>query len=177
MDTFSLQYILDNLFPQLYGIVCAKDQLIYVKPKRGCYIVNTDIISKPGKHWVLLYFNHNICCYFDSYGSFNNIEKEIINFININSTKLLRNKQRFQSDSSQLCGVYCLYVLYAILYYNYSFSYTINNTFNSYNWLSNDMHLTTWFQQFYKHLRLQHSTGKHLRLRNSSECQQCTSKM
>lgn len=170
MDTFSLQCILDKIFTN--GIVCAKDQLLNIKPKRNCYIVNTDPISKPGKHWVLIYFNsQNTCYYFDSYGSFNSIENEIINFININCITLLRNKQRFQSDSSQLCGIYCLYVLYSMLYYNYSFSYTINNTFNSYNWLSNDMQLTIWFQHFYEHLKIQHSTGKDLK------CQSCTSKM
>lgn len=171
MDTFTLQYILDNIFPSLNGIVCARDQLLTINKKRNCYIVNTDPISKAGQHWVLIYYTpNNTCYYFDSYGSHNRIEIDISNFISINCLKLFRNKYRFQSDSSQLCGIYCLYVLYAMLCYNHSFSYIVHNNFNFNNWLSNDMLLTMWFRHFYKHLNMKTSG-------NNVTCQTCASRM
>ena len=51
------------------GEVCAKDLLPEKKPlDMKAYIVNTDISTDPGEHWVAIYFRRDQVIYFDSYG-------------------------------------------------------------------------------------------------------------
>ena len=51
------------------GEVCAKDLLSEKKPldMKAC-IVNTDLPTYPGEHWVAIYFRRDEAIYFDSYG-------------------------------------------------------------------------------------------------------------
>ena len=49
------------------------------------YIVNTDISTDPGEHWVAIYFRRDQDIYFDSYGRPPE-EQYVLPFIQRNST-------------------------------------------------------------------------------------------
>lgn len=59
MDTNTLQKILNKHYPNLNGIVCAKDELSDIIGHRKAYIINTDPSNKPGEHWVCIYYLGN----------------------------------------------------------------------------------------------------------------------
>lgn len=67
-----------------------------------CYIMNTDPISKRGKHWVAVYLspdgNHE---FFDSYGRPGYAEEG----------NWYYNTKRLQGPMSKTCGQFCLYYL------------------------------------------------------------------
>ncbi len=65
-----------------------------------CYIVNTDPISKPGKHWYAVFFYEDGSreC-FDSYGR------------TPSKSGYSYNSVRIQGPLSSTCGQYCLYYL------------------------------------------------------------------
>lgn len=169
MDTSTLQYVLDKVFPELAGIVCASDELLAVTPRRLCYIVNTDPISKPGQHWVLIVRNRTSCYYFDSYGDTNTVVLSIVNFLSINCKQVYRNKSRFQSDASMLCGVYCLFVLHSLVHCHVSFKDIVFNTFSTTDLFTNDILLDKWFRKFHEEID-EHSRGV-----NNTFRQSCTS--
>lgn len=77
MDTYTLQNTLNTHYPKLNGVVCAKDELSKIIGYRKAYIINTDPSTKPGQHWVSIYYLGNSAFYFDSFGYQNNIEYEI----------------------------------------------------------------------------------------------------
>ena len=51
------------------------------KIKDGAYVINPDVYSDIGTHWVSLYVNNKTVTYFDSFGV-EHIPKEIQKFIN-----------------------------------------------------------------------------------------------
>ena len=69
------------------GEVYAKDLLPGKKPldMKG-YIVNTDISTGPGEHWVVIYFRRDQAIYFNSYGRPPE-EEYVLPFLEINSTR------------------------------------------------------------------------------------------
>ena len=67
MNTVELIKVINNI--PVKGEVCAKDLLPEKKPlDMKAYIVNTDISTDPGEHWVAIYFRRDQVIYFDSYG-------------------------------------------------------------------------------------------------------------
>ena len=92
--------------------VCARDQLNHVlNNARGfpmCIILNTDVSSGKWEHWLALYVsNRTRCELFDSYAC-------PPNFYSVHvpcPTVLLVNKIKLQSESSSVCGHYCIYYL------------------------------------------------------------------
>lgn len=142
MDTNTLQKILNKHYPNLNGIVCAKDELSDIIGHRKAYIINTDPSNKPGEHWVCIYYLGNSAFYFDSFGIQNNIESEIKNFLSHTCHTWCRNRNSFQAEDSELCGVYCLFVLH-ILYNGYNVK-SLNQIFNAQPKL-NDAKVFKWF--------------------------------
>lgn len=145
MDTATLQGLLDFYHPDLKAVVCAKDQLYTFRPRRRAYIVNTDPISKRGRHWVCIYYSDNIAYYFDSYGSYNLIEPEINTFLSSTCKWSYRNRSRFQSDYTDYCGVYCLFALNLMASQNGSFIALTQRTFSATDWINNDARILQWF--------------------------------
>lgn len=141
-----IQELLDFYHPNLKAAVCAKDQLFTFKPRRKAYVVNTDPISKKGQHWVCIYYENNIGYYFDSYGISNAIEPEINGFLKATCRHSYRNVNRFQSDYSDYCGLYCLFALHAMTSQKASFNKLSQRTFSATNWLDNDRHILHWFR-------------------------------
>ena len=78
------------------------------RSKRPCaYIVNTDPISLPGQHWVVIYFGkkRRPAEYYDSYG-----RAPLPCFRNfINNYKM--NKQIIQSSMTSTCGQHCIFYI------------------------------------------------------------------
>ena len=75
-------------------------------------IANTDPQSKPGKHWVAFFIDHDRSGeYFDSYGQ-QPCVKSFQTFLSRNSNNQLHNNQRIQGPLSSVCGQYCIYYIF-----------------------------------------------------------------
>ena len=103
------------LLKSLHGQVCDKDELpVAKKPLQAkAYIVNTDLARDPGQHWVALYFKGNKSIYLDSYG-LSPLKDHVLPFIQNNSLVWIENTQMLQDVTSEVCGLYCIYVLYEL---------------------------------------------------------------
>jgi hypothetical protein len=114
MDSLQLRYALLQS-SKTFTAVCAKDQLKGIKEKSFAIICNNEDSSMPGMHWLCFYKNDQDTSvqFFDSFGM--PIEfygKDFCEFAAENGKKLTFSKFQYQSNSSNLCGAYCLYVLY-----------------------------------------------------------------
>jgi len=81
------------------------------KINNGVIIINTDISTGPGKHWVALSMCKNLCEYFDSFG-LPPLHNELITILN-KFKGYLYNTVTLQNVNSSTCGNYC--VIYASL--------------------------------------------------------------
>lgn len=91
-----------------------------------CCIVNTDISSKPGQHWVAYYLNSpSDYEFFDSFGLTPAHYQFKLNF----PEKL--NSTSFQSDFSNTCGQFCLYYLH-----QKSLGFSLNDIITSFSKLN-----------------------------------------
>ena len=73
--------------------------------KDGAYVINLDVYSDIGTHWVALYVKNNNATYFDSFGV-EHIPKEIIKFMENRNIKT--NIFRIQAYDSIMCGYFCI---------------------------------------------------------------------
>ena len=116
MNTSQLQCILtcDPVLQHRTLGVFAADQLPVDLPSHPCgFIANTDVRSKPGQHWLAFFIQSNIIECFDSYGQHPGIYNGVFTSWIIEHTKtVLVNGQRLQSDTSNVCGLYCIYFLH-----------------------------------------------------------------
>ena len=71
------------------------------KIKDGAYVVNLDVYSDIGTHWIALYVNNKTVTYFDSFG-IEHISKEIKIFTN--NKNIIANIHREQNYDSVMCG-------------------------------------------------------------------------
>jgi len=79
-----------------------------VKSKPAMYVINTDKSSKPGQHWLAVYFPSNGCSeFFDSFGRPPANYVEIKKFLKNNSKCIIYNNKQLQSLLTQVCGQYC----------------------------------------------------------------------
>ena len=96
--------------------VLAADQLPKASLQHfpSAFIVNTDISSMEGKHWVAFYFDeYKNGEFFDSYGKPPQSYKQaFLNFLTKNAHKYQFNDKKLQNDRSTVCGEYLvLYLL------------------------------------------------------------------
>ena len=83
-----------------------------ISTKKSVCIVNTDISSLPGQHWIAVYFSgKGQCEYFDSYG-LPPIHTDIRNALRQCNLKLFYNPCTFQGVTTNVCGEYCLLFLF-----------------------------------------------------------------
>ena len=110
MDTMQIKNVMKNNFrtKNYFKGVFPSDKLPKTKMhKPSCIIVNTDPSSKPGTHWVAIYFpKTGNAEYFDSFGMQPKI-KSILKFISFNSKKYTFNRTQLQNVFSIVCGNYC----------------------------------------------------------------------
>lgn len=115
MNTKQLFYALynnDTTKPFFDGIY-SRDNLVDIVRKPKLIICNTDPINKPGKHWVLFYFENDVCEFYDSLGKqLTSYGKEFQYFAQKFAKKLKQSNIRTQPSDSSLCGQYCLYFAY-----------------------------------------------------------------
>lgn len=85
-----------------------RDELPQKPYKYECGIVNLDISSGPGTHWVAYYKNGADIEYFDSFG---NLQPplEVIKYL---GHKIKYNYNVHQTYNSVMCGQLCLKFLY-----------------------------------------------------------------
>lgn len=114
MNTSQLQCCIDCdpiLRDNVIGVYAA-DRL----PRSDCHypcglIVNTDIHSKPGKHWCAFYLETSgKVDFFDSYGFDTGYYNQSWKYW-VRNRSVTYNNIRIQSDYSDVCGLYCLYFL------------------------------------------------------------------
>ena len=92
--------------------VCARDEVGRVLKDEKlayplCLIVNTDLSSGEGEHWVALFLESpSRCEFFDSYGETPSFYK-----LTLPTRCSLANTRQLQSQISSVCGHYCLFYL------------------------------------------------------------------
>ena len=114
MDTSQLMCAIKSdpsLSVAVWGVYSADQIPKHIR--QGGFIVNTDVSSKPGKHWCAFYFDgFGRSEFFDSYG--NPPQYYSYGFLTClrrNSSVWTHNKTKLQGHYSNVCGQYCLYYL------------------------------------------------------------------
>ena len=75
------------------------------KIKDGALVINLDVYSNVGTHWIALYVKNNDITYFNSFGV-EHIPKEIIKIIG--RKNVIANIFRVQAYDSIMCGYFCI---------------------------------------------------------------------
>ena len=115
MDALDLKLICasDTVLAKYFRGVFSRDNLpSKVVKYPSAFIVNTDISTGPGQHWVAVFFNkQKRCFYFDSYGG--PPMNGLANFTLDNSVSdVLYNPRWFQGAATATCGLYVTHFLY-----------------------------------------------------------------
>ena len=95
-----MYYLNDPSFNSVYSRDILPDKI-----KDGAYVVNLDVYSDIGTHWIALYVNNKTVTYFDSFG-IEHISKEIKTFTN--NKNIIANIYREQNYDSVMCGYFCI---------------------------------------------------------------------
>lgn len=75
----------------------------------SAFVINTDPASRPGEHWVAVYFNgHGVGEYFDPFG-FPPYKRNIVQFLRRNCRAYRINSRVLQYSLSRACGLFCIY--------------------------------------------------------------------
>ena len=76
--------------------------------KPASLIINTDVSSKKGDHWVALLLTKNQAYYFDSFG-LQIIDHQILSFLSQQKfRKVTYSNKCIQSITSDKCGLFCI---------------------------------------------------------------------
>ena len=98
MDGEQLAYLIKSDFKlkQIFVGIYPRDLLPKTIRKRpAIIIINTDVSSGPGQHWVVVYLGLSSAEYFDSYGL--NVQSlDILTFIHNHSSKYVYNDRVIQ---------------------------------------------------------------------------------
>ena len=113
MNTLEIERLLKKGLKNktIFKKVCALDQL--KKPTfPSAYIINSDLSSEPGEHWVAVYFDkRGRGEYFDSYG----LPRTLIGLDSYMDACSLSgwiyNRKTLQAYFSSFCGRYCVYFI------------------------------------------------------------------
>ena len=114
MNTVELSHaLINNPVTRPYtGSVKPSDRLpstVHINEK--CFVFNTDPVSKPGRHWVAIYLSETPE-FFDSAGHTpSHYNHRFEKFLMKQGPTYKLNLISLQSNSSELCGQYCLYYL------------------------------------------------------------------
>ena len=100
-----LDYRLRKLFCGIYPRDLLPKRL---RKRPAIVIINTDVSTGLGEHWVVVYIGLSSAEYFDSYGL--NIQtRDVLSFIQRHCNTYVYNDRVIQHIYSQKCGLYCLY--------------------------------------------------------------------
>ena len=110
MNSLEILKNLSQIHAHTVGVFPA-DQIPRVWTKPTAFVFNTDDHTRPGMHWVAVYVNSsNIGYYFDSYGM-PPFVPEHINRLRKNCKHFRWNVKQLQSETSDVCGQYCIMFL------------------------------------------------------------------
>ena len=92
----------------IYRGVFACDQLPDVSTRSSVIVVNTDPTSRPGRHWICIYFDGD--GYGEIFDSFGLRPKRVFErYMNKHCVAWTFNKRQMQSLVSRFCGHYCIW--------------------------------------------------------------------
>jgi hypothetical protein len=106
MDSLQIQKIIDHdkESKNIFGVVLAYDELPKKVKWPSCYIIIKDIRSKPGTHWLAVYYNAE---FFDSFAMGPEFYK-LADYLIKTSKSCIFNTLQIQSLDSDYCGIYAL---------------------------------------------------------------------
>ena len=79
--------------------------------KKECGVINTDIISGIGKHWIC-YYNDPKSKYIEFLDSFGlSPAQEILTYLETSGKDIIYNSSQLQANVSTKCGYYCVYFI------------------------------------------------------------------
>ena len=94
--------------------VFAADRVPVILERPAAIVVNTDIHTKPGTHWIALYIDkYGYGSYFDSYGMPPLVSHHITR-IKQNCKKIVWNQNQLQGFNTRVCGQYSIIFLHHI---------------------------------------------------------------
>lgn len=98
------------LTKEVYQGVYARDELAFFGgAPNSMFVVNTDLRSEPGAHWVFCYWpSEGLPLYFDSYGFFP-LYEEFYQFLLSDTSNFKYNKVQLQDIDTDVCGHYVMY--------------------------------------------------------------------
>lgn len=104
-------YILNKF---VRGIYAADELPEIVNSYPAGYIVNTDVSTYSGQHWIAIWMeNAEHSEVFDSFGNYSSyFNNSIYMFLNDNNNQILYNNYILQNKYSYVCGYYVLYYLF-----------------------------------------------------------------
>lgn len=103
MKDFEIAECLLN-FSEFIGVF-PRDEIPIIKKFPSSLIVNTDVSSQPGRHWVAIRCTEKTCEYFDSFG----LPPLYSEFSKLyNSRKLVWSSRCIQHPTSKTCGEFCI---------------------------------------------------------------------
>lgn len=96
----------DSFTHQKFRGVLSYDELCCTNSEEsGLYIVNLDVSTGPGSHWVCLYLEPGTSEYFDSLG---NKPSKLEQFLLDRGCDYIYNSKKLQAENSDVCGDYCI---------------------------------------------------------------------
>lgn len=111
MNTLEISQALQGLKCRTLGVFAA-DRIPVNLEYPAAIVINTDIHTKPGKHWVAFYVNASgYGIYFDSYGLPPYVKVHLKKFRR-NCRHYIWNTKQLQGPFSKVCGEYCVTFLY-----------------------------------------------------------------
>lgn len=115
MNTSQLQCMIECdpiLRDNVVGVYAADQLPVKTMQRPYGFIANTDIHLMQGHHWCAFFHDGYDLEFFDSYGR--SPERNSVYFkqwLNKRSSSVRVNKHQIQSDSSSVCGLYCILYL------------------------------------------------------------------
>ena len=113
MNSSKLVYICktDTILGKIFAGVFPCDYLPAKPTYPFAIIVNTDPKTKPGKHWIAMYFDSDGCGdYYDSYGR--QPLPVFEDYLDKHCHRWQSNNKQVQSPFSSTCGQHCVYFLH-----------------------------------------------------------------
>jgi hypothetical protein len=150
MNSNQLRAILSQHIPESFQSgVYACDQLADIQRSTFAIILNSDISTGPGVHWLAIYKDNTNLEFFDSFGkpiAYYANSKFIKTFLQQYGNKVILNHQQLQSPLTNVCGQYCIYYLVnrinnvtlTNIVNNFSFSNLIKNDDKVENFVRNN---------------------------------------
>ena len=102
----------DKCIPHFLGVFAADELDILPYECKGLLVLNTDISSKDGEHWVTLYIDNNDIFYYDPLLIDFHRSEYITQFLKKMKRNFVFNEIRIQTQFSEKCGNHCLVFCY-----------------------------------------------------------------